>query len=327
MLRIGFQRADLRRVRFMISPMAETVLSVSAIQQRGDQLPFAPWRDAQRPKLANAPSRVLLTLVPADWRPRVALAPIVGERPRFDEELDAVLDFDPHPLRAYLATLGSPTLTARCMRIIRNGVAGERRFLGGLLADYHRRCVAKHWPAVRAQLEADIMYRNSLRTKDGVARVLATLHPAVRWNDPVLELGVPGRSRYVELAGRGLVLVPSAFLWPHPAVLLDGNGQPVLLYPARDAFALWSAPPYDRDALARLLGATRAEVLLATTSGANTSKLAEQLEVSIPSVSQHLTALRGAGLVRSIRRGRAVHHDLTSLGVQLLLGSGRFNGA
>jgi DNA-binding transcriptional ArsR family regulator len=325
MLRIRFQHADFGRVRFMISPMAETVLSVSALQQHGDRLPFARWRDAQRPKLASAPSRVLLALVPADWRPRVALAPIVGERPRFDEELDAILDFDPHPLRAYLATLDSPALTARWMPMIANGVVGERRFLGCLLSDYHHRCVAEHWPAIRVQLEADIVYRNGLRAEHGVARVLATLHPAIRWNDAILELGIPGPSHHMELGGRGLVLVPSAFLWPHPAILLDGNGQPVLLYPARDAFALWNAPPYDRETLAALLGATRAAVLVAATHGATTSQLAKRLEVSIPSVSQHLTALRHAGLVRSTRCGRAVHHDLTGLGIQVLLGSGRFS--
>ena len=105
------------------------------------------------------------------------------------------------------------------------------------------------------------------------------------------------------------------------------DGQPVLLYPARDAFALWGAPPYDRDALAALLGATRAAVLVAATCGATTSQLAERLKISVPSVSQHLTALRDAGLVRSTRRGRAVHHDLTNLGVRLLLGSGGFSDA
>jgi DNA-binding transcriptional ArsR family regulator len=325
MLRIYFQRADLSRLRFMISPMAETVLSVPALQQEGDRLPFARWRDAHRPKLASAPSRALLGLMPADWRPHLALAPIVGERPRFDEELDAVLDFDPHPLRAYLTRLASPAVATRWMSMIPGGAANERRLLGGLLSDYHRRCVAEHWPAVRAQLEADIVYRESLRAEHGATRLLATLHPVISWNDPILELGLPGPSRRVDLEGRGLVLVPSVFLWPHPAVLLDGNGQPVLLYPARDAYAVWRAPPYDRAALAALLGATRAAVLVAAASGASTSQLAGRLEVSIPSVSQHLTALRDAGLVRSTRCGRAVHHDLTSLGVRLLLGSGRFS--
>ena len=101
----------------------------------------------------------------------------------------------------------------------------------------------------------------------------------------------------------------------------------MLLYPARDLLAVWTAPGYDHDVLAALLGATRAAVLVATACGDSTSRLADRLNVSVASVSQHQTTLRTAGLVRSSRRARAVHHDLTPLGVQLLLASGRFNEA
>ena len=327
MLRIRFQREDLARVRFMISPMAETVLSVSALQLRDAQLPFERWRDAQWQKLARAPSRTLLGLVPAGWRPTVALAPIVGERPLFEEELDAILEFSPHPMRAYLATLDSPVLTSRWMPILPDDADDERRLLGRLLSDYHRRCIAEYWPAIRAWLEGDIAYRSSLGAKQGMAQVLATLHPAIRWNDSTLEMAVPDPSRQLDLGGSGLVLVPSAFIWPHPAVLLDGTGQPVLIYPARSVFALWDAPAYDPDVLATLLGATRAAVLVAAACGDSTSHLANRMNVSVASVSQHLTALRKVGLVRSTRRGRAVHHDLTPLGVQLLLASRTFSQA
>ena len=327
MLRIRFQREDLTRVRFMISPLGETILSVAALQRRDTAAPFAGWRDAQRPRLAAAPSRVLLGLVPAGWQPSVALAPVVGERPWFDEELDAVLEFSPRPLRAYLATLGSPALTARWVPLLPEDASGERRLLTRLLGDYHGRCLADHWPAVRAQLEAEIGDRNRLRGGWGVARMLATLHRAIRWSDPFLEVDLPGPSRQVELAGRGLVLVPSVFAWPDPVFLLDGHGQPVLLYPTRNLLSFWTAPGYDRDALAALLGTTRAAVLVAAARGDSTSHLADRLDVSVASVSQHLATLRTAGLVRSTRRARAVHHDLTPLGVQLLLASGRFNEA
>jgi len=324
MLRIRFRPQDLARVRFMISPMAETILSVAALGRHDPQPPFEGWRDAQRRNLVGAPSRVLLGLVPADWHPTVALAPIVGERPLFDEELEAVLAFSPRPLQAFLATLDSPALTARWLPMLPDGASSERRLARDLLSDYHRRCIAESWPAVRVQLEADVAYRTGVRAEQGTGVVLATLHPAVHWNDPVLEVGVPGRSRSMDLGGCGLVLVPSVFAWPDPIVLLDGNGQPVLLYPARDQLALWNPPAHDRDVLAVLLGGTRAAVLLAAAGGDSTSHLAQRLDVSVASASQHLTALRNAGLVASTRRGRAVHHDLTPLGVQLLLASGRF---
>jgi DNA-binding MarR family transcriptional regulator len=324
MLRIRFCPEDLARVRFMISPLGETILSVAVLGRHDPQSPLEGWRSQQRRNLAGAPSRVLLGLVPADWRPTLALAPIVGERALFEEELEAVVEFSPRPLRAFLATLGSPAHTARWMPLLPDDAGSERRLARDLLSDYYRRCIAEHWPAVRIHLEADIAYRAGVCAAHGIGGVLATLHPAVRWNDPILEVGIPGRGRSMDLGGRGLVLVPSVFAWPDPIVLLDGTGQPVLLYPARRLLALWHAPAYDRDALAVLLGGTRAAVLLAAARGDSTSDLADRLDVSVASASQHLTALHNAGLVSRTRRKRAVHHALTPLGVQLLLAAGRF---
>jgi DNA-binding transcriptional ArsR family regulator len=327
MLWIRFGPEDMARVRFSISPLGETILSVAVLGRHPRQLPLEGWRSQQRRNLAGAPSRVLLGLVPADWRPTLALAPIVGERPLFEEELEAVVEFRPRPLQAFLATLGSPARTARWMPRLPDDARSERRLARDLLRDYHSRCITEHWPAVRLHLEADIAYRTGIRAAQGIGRVLATLHPAVRWNDPILEVDVAGGSRSIDLGGRGLVLVPSVFAWPNPIVLLDGTGQPVLLYPARRLLALWHGPASDRDVLAALLGGTRAAVLLAATRGDSTSDLADRLDVSVASASQHLTALRNAGLVAGTRRGRAVHHDLTPLGVQLLLASGRFTYA
>ena len=327
MLRIHFGAGDLARVRFMISPLGETMLSVAVLARHDPQLPLEVWRSEQRSNLADAPSRLLLSLVPADWRPSLALAPIVGRRPGFTDELDAVLEFRPRPLRAFLATLDSPARTARWQALLPDDASSERRFTRDLLSDYHSRCIAEHWPAVRIHLEGDIAFRSGISATDGIGAVLATLHPAIRWNDPILEVGVAGRSRVLDLGGRGLVLVPSVFAWPDPIVLLDGTGQPVLLYPARRLPALGQRPAYHRDALAVLLGGTRAGLLLAAAGGGSTSDLAQQLGVSVASASQHLTALHKAGLVSRTRRGQAVHQELTPLGVQLLLASGRFTPA
>jgi DNA-binding transcriptional ArsR family regulator len=134
-----------------------------------------------------------------------------------------------------------------------------------------------------------------------------------------------GPTRSIDLGGRGLVLAPSAFTGPHPFGVLDWTGQPALLYPALPAATPWRAEPRRADGLTALLGKTRAAVLAAAASGDTTSRLAGRLEVSLASVSQHLRVLREAGLIRSTRRGQAVHHDLTPLGVQLVLATGRFS--
>jgi DNA-binding transcriptional ArsR family regulator len=70
------------------------------------------------------------------------------------------------------------------------------------------------------------------------------------------------------------------------------------------------------DPLAELMGRTRAAVLRAAGRPGNhtTTTLARAVRVSLSSASEHLTALRAAGLVTSVRDGQAVVHRVTALG-------------
>jgi hypothetical protein len=122
-----------------------------------------------------------------------------------------------------------------------------------------------------------------------------------------------------DLGGRGLLLVPSAFTWPRPAVSVEPPWQPFLVYPARGVGALWeperTTPPR---ALAALLGARRASVLGALDAPRSTTELARALELSAGSVSQHLSVLREAGLVHGHRVGRSVLYARSERGEALL---------
>jgi ArsR family transcriptional regulator, cadmium/lead-responsive transcriptional repressor len=58
---------------------------------------------------------------------------------------------------------------------------------------------------------------------------------------------------------------------------------------------------------------TRRRILLVLLDGpAYPAELAEQLGVGRTNVSNHLTCLRGCGLVRATRQGRQVRYDLAS---------------
>ena len=58
---------------------------------------------------------------------------------------------------------------------------------------------------------------------------------------------------------------------------------------------------------------TRRRILLLLLDGpAYPAELAEQLEVGRTNVSNHLTCLRGCGLVTATRQGRQVRYDLAS---------------
>jgi DNA-binding transcriptional ArsR family regulator len=171
-------------------------------------------------------------------------------------------------------------------------------------------------------LETDLAYRARLLLARGVAEALGTLHPTIRWRSPVLEVRVPCYGdQEVELPGRGLLVVPSVFVWPYPLVVLDGPVGPVLVYPTRDPFRFfWRQDAPAGGALAAVLGRTRAAMLeaIADGGGCSAEQLARRLGVTLPAVAKHLRVLRDAGWVMAHRHGRAVFHTLTELGSQVL---------
>ena len=83
---------------------------------------------------------------------------------------------------------------------------------------------------------------------------------------------------------------------------------------------LWRAPATPPDALARLLGQTRALVLAGLDQPLSTTALAALLELSPAGASRHLLALRDSGLVAATRHGHEVRYRRTALGSALLRG-------
>jgi len=121
-----------------------------------------------------------------------------------------------------------------------------------------------------------------------------------------------------DLDGEGLVLMPSAFNWPSVNVLLDPPWQPTLIYPARGVAALWQPPATTPPvALGRLIGRTRAKLLLALAEPASTGTLARRYSLSPGTVFEHLAALRDAGLVSASRARHRVLYERTPLGIAL----------
>jgi DNA-binding transcriptional ArsR family regulator len=91
-----------------------------------------------------------------------------------------------------------------------------------------------------------------------------------------------------------------------------------LRYPARGIASLWEPDAVTSDALAALLGRTRAAMLALLAAPATTGDIAERLDVTPGAVSQHLGVLRAAGLVASRRDGRTLLHLRTERGDALL---------
>jgi DNA-binding MarR family transcriptional regulator len=97
------------------------------------------------------------------------------------------------------------------------------------------------------------------------------------------------------------------------------RGPVTIVYPAMTPLPLVDEAA--SDALAGLLGHTRAAVLRLALTERTTTQLASELGVSAATVSGHTKALRAAGLIATARSGRAVLHSVTPLGGRLLGGA------
>lgn len=169
------------------------------------------------------------------------------------------------------------------------------------------------WPVISRVLDDDIAYRGQQLTSGGLAQLFDDLHPTLSWEGNQL-VASRYREQDSELTGQGLLLVPGVFAWPYLVMVVAPGYQPTLVYPARGAARLWSDAPAPPDPLARLLGRTRATLLVALDPPATTSALAAQYGLALGTVAEHLAALYGAGLVSRRRTGHQVHYRRTEVG-------------
>jgi DNA-binding transcriptional ArsR family regulator len=318
MVRYEFELADLARLRFAISPMWDLVISLRALRDPATAAMHVPWVREVRERVRGLDLLPLLGLVPlSGYIPDFLTPPPDTPLASFEDELELVRSTPAARVRQEvgwrLEDGLSPELGEPFLRSPRRAV--ER--LAGSLASYWEVALEPHWPRVRALLEADLLYRSRRLTEGGPTALFADLHPAIRWRSDGLDVEIP-YSTSVQLEGRGLVLVPTAFP-ARPAAITSRLWQPTVMYPARGVALLWeSSQPAPAQALARVLGRGRAAVLLALDAPRTTGDVARRLEITPGGASQHLSALRAAGLVSSNRHGRSVLYVRSALADELV---------
>lgn len=317
------RRDDLLAVRFAWSPAWETLGALRTLVDERSRTHHGLWLRAVEERTKRLDLDPLLALQPLrGFVPDFLTPPPRTARPRLRDQLAEIRATSPAQVEHELARCRETVLDERDRAEI-DGMLADPAAARDLLAVRLREAwvalVSPFWVRIRTLLDRDIEERARTLTRHGLRRMLGELHPKIRWTTRGLSCRDADGTR-VRVDERGLVLLPSAYLWPHVAVIADEPWLPTIAYPARGVAELWSAPTPPPDALVRLLGRTRALVLAALDRPISTTALAVALELSPAGASRHLLALRDSGLVSTARRGHEVRYGRTALGTALLRG-------
>lgn len=315
---------DWARSRFVRSLLWETTQAARTLIDPRQQVHHQQWLARIDRAAARRHLPVLAALNPrSGWVPDFLAPPPTTADRRFNDELAEVAAYPladvardlrrslrSHPSRVRQAVL-DPLIGAPEVALVR--ILAELTWAWNEL-------LAPFWSPVHELIDADIAYRSRQSARLGLGRALVDLHPDVGWRDGTITVE-HAVDITVDLAGQGLTLMPSAYVWPRVLLALDPPWPLTLVYPARGIGELWSAPPAAPSGLAGVLGATRALLLADLAQPASTTTLAARHHLSPAAVSTQLARLRDAGLVSRRRLGKEVLYQRTRPADQLLQAS------
>ncbi|GGJ70417.1 ArsR/SmtB family transcription factor [Streptomyces brasiliensis] len=321
---------DLTRCRFAISPLCQTHEALRMLRRPARHGYHRSWLRRIRHTVAGLRLSPLWLFIPSagGYTPDFLGAPPQEPYPSIEDELARMRATDPalahaEMTRSLACTPGLAESPQGRAALDDPAVTVQR------LADVTERAwqalLAPDWPRHRAVLEADIAHRSRQSADGGLDALLTGLHPGIDFTDHTLVLRMYDEPADAQRAdGRGVLLMPSVFVWPDVVSGFARPWQPTVIYPARGMGRLHAAPaPPPPEALARLMGHQRAAVLAGLTAPASTTDLARRHGLAPSTVSAHLSVLREAGLLVSRRQGYYVLYGRTALGDALADGEFR----
>lgn len=325
MLRFVAGRDDLLNSRFALSPITELENLLRKLSRKRSQLPV-DWAARVTPAFERLRAETALNAVLALQSDRHGAAfvaqPPASMNQTISDDLAAIRATPLAQARHEIddCMTHEAATDKRVLAVLRDPAVCE--ILADAMAAAWEELVAADWPTLRAILERDVVHRGALLSGGGWSAAFAGLDKRLRWRDGVIELAGRLGGTYA-LDGDGLLLVPSVYGWPHAGAYVEPPWPKTLVYPARGTAALWEpgaeVPP---DALASLLGRTRARLLIALSDPASTTQLAKAMALAPGAVGDHLAVLRHAGLTTRARAGRSVLYRRTPLGDALAAGAG-----
>ncbi|MGN9843267.1 DUF5937 family protein [Nonomuraea sp. H19] len=326
-VQLRFGSDDLLRCRFAISPLCETHEAVRTLRRTGRHGYHRPWLRRMRAAVAGLDlSELWLFMPPGGYIPDFLGPPPdapFASPSSFETELARLRATDPalarHEMVSSLTCTPGAAQSPLGRRMLDDPAWAVQR-LADLTEQVWNVLIAEDWPRLCALLEADVAYRSRTLVEGGLEGLFADLHSGVRWTAGTLTLNTPPAVLNArDLGGRGVLLMPSIFVWPDVVSGFAPPWQPTVIYPARGMGGLWpdEAAAAAQDALVRLLGANRAAILRGLCEPATTTVLAHRYGLAPSSVSAHLSVLRDAGLLKSRRQGHRVFYERTPLGEAL----------
>jgi DNA-binding transcriptional ArsR family regulator len=320
MIEYVFSIEDLTRLRFAISPSLELVSSLRALREPSRAAVHLEWVRSVRGTVGELDlGPALALLARRDYTPDFVTPPPESPLGSIEDDLERIRATAARQVRREVSVVAERSRAPELHAFLEHPRREARR-LADVLGEYWERALAPSWSRVRALLEADLGRRARRLSETGTGAALGDLHPGVSWSGDRLRVNV-ALDRTCVLDGRGLQLVPSAFQWEGPVAVIGAPWQPTVIYPARGVALLWETEPPLEDAVAAVLGRTRARVLASVSAPSTTTQLARRLGISAAGASQHLTALAAAGLVTRRREGREVLYLRSGLGDGLMSGA------
>jgi DNA-binding transcriptional ArsR family regulator len=337
MLTIRFGPPDLASVRFGVSPLIELWQSVRALQSPVARALHSPWLVDARARVERLDFALLQALQPLQGcNPDFMHPPPDGPCGELELELARMVATPPDQIRReILGCCGEEPVPAALQRFVDTPEAAVHQ-LADLLRAYWQQVLEPHWERIRTGLEGDVLYRAQQMAGGGLRALFGDIDPSIRYDDARLVIEPRRRpqapptivtkswNRSLDLRGRGLLLVPSVFVWPAVAIIDQGLWQPTLIYPARGSGLVWEPVGPPSEGLAALIGTRRAMILASLEGPCSTTGLARRLDVGPASISQHLAVLHDAGLIERHRVGRVVLYRRSPAGNLLIdAGGGR----
>lgn len=318
-------KADLARVRFAHSLTRELIASIRSLQDPKRRRIYARWRSNVLRDLKALDMELLTALSPPGrYAFSFLMPPPSTSRPRLADELEAIATAAPAAVRAEIELASGYGRLPQPLHRLHRDPAACLPEIADQLARYWRVAIEPYEERLEAIVAADVAHRTDQFASGGLTEVFDHLHPEVSYRDGRLLIDKPHHCAHrLDLTGTGVVLLPCVFNWPTLIVDCCGVDQPSLTYPPRGVGNLCQDETGQADALAALIGRTRASLLNALSLPRSTTQLAAEFNLTAAAVSQHLKVLKETGLVAPRRRGRTVLYERTTAVAALLSSTSR----